>query len=102
MSMVKILLDLISIDGKIDSREIFVFEKIKSELGLMSEDHFKACQYNSILCLSVIKEMTDEQKQYYSKLMRDIIVADEEIEINEAIAYDNICKFCDIKKAAVL
>ena len=40
--------------------------------------------------------MTGEQKQHYAELMRDIIIADGEIEVNEKIAYDNICLFCDI------
>ena len=98
MSIVKLLLDIISVDGKIDSRETFLFEKIKQELGLNPEDHYKARDYNTLLCLSIIKAMTPEQKEHYSDLMIKMIMADEEIAVNERIVYDDICEFCGIKK----
>ena len=41
--------------------------------------------------------MTEEQKEYYAQLMKEMILADEVVEDNERIAYDDICKFCDIK-----
>ena len=98
MSIVKLLLDIISVDGKIDSRETFLFEEIKNELGLNPEDHFRAYEYNTLLCLSIIKAMSEEQKNYYSDLMVKMILADEEIAINERIAYEDVCDFCGIKK----
>lgn len=99
MSIVKLLLDIISVDGRIDSRETFLFERIKTDLGLNPEDHFKAYEYNTLLCLSIIKAMNDEQKAHYSDLMVKMILADEEVAVNERIAYDDICEFCGIKKA---
>ena len=99
MAIVKLLLDIISVDGKIDSRETFLFEKIKVDLGLNPEDHFKAYEYNTLLCLSIIKAMTPEQKKHYSELMVKMILADEEIAPNEKLAYDDICDFCGIEKS---
>lgn len=96
MSIVKILLDIISVDGKIDARETRFFEEIKVKLDLSAEDHFRVREYNTLNCLSVIKEMTEEQKKEYQKLMWGIILADGVIEENEQLAYDNICEFCDI------
>lgn len=98
MSIVKLLLDIISVDGKIDSRETFLFEKIKQDLGLNPEDHFKAYEYNTLLCLSILKAMAPEQKIHYAELMKKMILADEEIAMNERIAYDDICDFCGIEK----
>ena len=43
--------------------------------------------------------MNDEQKAHYSDLMVKMILADEEVAVNERIAYDDICEFCGIKKA---
>ena len=41
MAIVRLLLDIISVDGKIDARETFYFEKVKEELGLdFSKDKF--------------------------------------------------------------
>ena len=96
MSIVKVLLDIISVDGKIDARETRFFEEIKVKLDLSAEDHFRVREYNTLNCLSVIKEMTEEQKKEYQKLMWGIILADGVIEENEQLAYDNICEFCDI------
>ena len=76
MSIVKILLDIISVDGKIDARETRFFEEIKVKLDLSAEDHFRVREYNTLNCLSVIKEMTEEQKKEYQKLMWGIILAD--------------------------
>ena len=96
MAIVKLLLDIISVDGKIDSRETFLFERIKQDLGLNPEDHYKAYEYNTLLCLSIIKAMSPDQKEHYSELMMKMILADEEIATNEKIAYDDICDFCGI------
>ena len=96
MSIVKVLLDIISVDGKIDARETHFLEEIKIRLDLSAEDHFRVREYNTLNCLSVIKEMTVEQKNYYRELMSGIILADGVIEENEQIAYDNICEFCGI------
>ena len=96
MSIVKVLLDIISVDGKIDARETHFFEEIKIRLDLSAEDHFRVREYNTLNCLRVIKEMTVEQKNYYRELMSGIILADGVIEENEQIAYDNICEFCGI------
>ena len=96
MSIVKVLLDIISVDGKIDARETHFFEEIKVKLDLSAEDHFRVREYNTLNCLSIIKEMTLEQKIDYRELMSGIILADGIVEENEQIAFDNICKFCDI------
>lgn len=96
MSIVKVLLDIIGVDGKIDARETHFFEEVKVKLGLSAEDHFKVMKLNTLNCLSIIKEMTNEQKLYYKELMHGIILADGVIEENEQLAYDNICEFCHI------
>lgn len=96
MSIVKVLLDIISVDGKIDARETHFFEEIKVKLDLSAEDHFRVREYNTLNCLSVIKEMSPKQKEDYRDLMSGIILADGVVEENEQIAYDNICEFCGI------
>lgn len=101
ISMVKLLLDIICVDGKIDSRETFLFEKIKSSLNLNPKDHFKAHEFNTLLCLSVVKDMTSEQKAQYNNMLVDMILADEEVASNERTAYENICVFCGIKPSVL-
>ena len=96
MAILRLLLDIIGIDGKIDERESLYFEKVKKELQLSPEDHFKVKEFNTLLSLSVLKEMSDEQKQYYAYFMRNMILIDGIIEPSELIAYEDICSFCDI------
>lgn len=96
MAIVKVLLDIISVDGRIDARETHFFEEIKVKLGLTAEDHFRLMGYNTLNCLSIIKAMNIEQKKVYRDLMAGIILSDNVIEENEQVAYDNICEFCFI------
>lgn len=96
MAIVRLLLDIISIDGKIDERETLYFEKVKKELYLSSEDHFKVKDFSTLLSLSIIKDMSIEQKEKYIDLMKNMILADGVIEPSELLAYKDICKFCDI------
>lgn len=96
IAIVRLLLDIISVDGKIDEREIIYFEKVKKELGLSPEDHFKAKDFNTLLSLSILKGMTVEQKEFYANFMRKMILIDGVIEPSERSAYEDICKFCDI------
>ncbi len=96
MAIVRLLLDIISIDEKIDEREPLYFEKVKKELNLSSEDHFKVKDFSTLLCLSILKGMTEEQKENYAALMKNMILADVIIEPSELLAYEDICKFCDI------
>ena len=96
MAIVRLLLDIISIDEKIDERETMYFEKVKKELNLSPEDHFKVKDFSTLLCLSILKGMTQEQKEDYASLMRNMILADGVIEPSELLAYEDVCKFCDI------
>lgn len=96
MAIVRLLLDIISIDEKIDTRETLYFKKVKKELNLSPEDHFKVKEFSTLLCLSILKEMTKEQKENYATLMKNMILADGFIEPSELLAYEDICKFCDI------
>lgn len=97
MAIVRLLLDIISVDGKIDARETFYFEKVKEELGLSPDDHFKVNNFSTLISLSIVKAMTDEQKADYAEFMKRMILADNVIEENERIAYEDICEFCKVE-----
>jgi len=101
MAIVRLLLDIISVDGKIDERETYYFEKVKKELSLSPEDHFKVKDFNTLLCLSIIKNMSEDQKSYYAELMKNMILADGVIEPSELMAYEDVCKFCEIPAAGL-
>lgn len=96
MAILRLLFDIISIDGKIDERETMYFEKVKKALDLSPEDHFKVKEFNTLLSLSILKAMSDEQKRDYIVFMKNMIIIDGIIEPSELLAYEDICSFCEI------
>src|SRR5574344_1443366 len=96
MAIAKVLLEIMNADGKIDARETFYFEKVKNKLKLSPEDHFKIADYNSLVCLSIIKELDDNQKKDFAILMKRMIFADDYIDLNESLVFENVKEFCKI------
>ncbi len=96
ISIMRILLDIIHADGVVDARETFFFNKLKDEFGLNDKDHINVKNKNSLLALSQIKNLDDEQKEYLAKLMSKMIVVDEDVNVNEVTIYNIVCEFCGI------
>lgn len=93
MAMSKVLLDIVSVDEHIDARETLCFERIKDVLGLTTQDHFDVLHLNTLRCLSIIKTLSDAQKKEFAQMMREMILADEFIDPNEAVSFYDICDF---------
>lgn len=97
LAIAKILLDLIYIDGKVDRREISYFEKVREMLDLSPEEQFMVTNLNTLNCLGVLKIMDLGQKRAFAEMMRDVILADEYVDPNEARAFYDVCIFIDVK-----
>lgn len=98
IAIMRILLDIIHADGIIDARENFFFEKLKGEFGLADEDHEVVKNKNSLLALTQIKLLDEEQKERFAELMAQMIIVDEDINVNEVAIYNVVTDFCGIKK----
>ncbi len=98
IAIMRILLDIIHADGIIDARETFFFEKLKDELQLAEEDHEIVKKKNSLLALTQIKLLDEEQKEHFAKLMAQMIIVDEDINVNEVAIYNIVSEFCGINK----
>jgi uncharacterized tellurite resistance protein B-like protein len=96
MAISKVLLDILSIDELVDSRETLYFETIKEKLQLTAQDHYDVLQQNTLKCLNIIKVMSDEQKIEFVMMMRQMIVADKYIDPTEATSFYNICEYVKI------
>ena len=96
IAIMRILLDIIHADGIIDARETFFFEKLKDELQLAEEDHEIVKKKNSLLALTQIKLLDEEQKEHFAKLMAQMIIVDEDINVNEMAIFELVCKTCNI------
>jgi uncharacterized tellurite resistance protein B-like protein len=98
IAIMRILLDIIHADGIIDARETFFFEKLKDEFQLAEEDHEVVRKKNSLLALTQIKLLDEEQKEHFAKLMAQMIIVDEDINVNEVAIYNVVSEFCGINK----
>jgi hypothetical protein len=96
ISMMRILLDIINADGRIDVRETALFNKLAEDFGLEEESRTDVDAKSSILSLIEIKNFTPDQKKYYANLMSRMIVIDEDVNVNEVAIYDVVTKFCGI------
>ncbi len=97
IAMMRILLDIIHADGRIDAREMYYFGQLKEEFQLPEESHNDVDQKNSLLALVQIKLFDDEQKEFFSELMSRMIVVDEDINANEISIYKVVSDFAGIK-----
>ena len=98
IAIMRILLDIIHADGIIDARETFFFEKLKDEFQLAEEDHEVVKKKNSLLALTQIKLLDEEQKEHFAKLMAQMIIVDEDINVNEVAIYNVVSESCGINK----
>ncbi len=96
IAMMRILLDLVLADGRIDERETIFFDKIAGILGLDKSARKDVDAKNSLLALTELSEYTQEQKEELSKLMGQMIVVDEDINYNEIRIYNVVNDFCKI------
>lgn len=96
ISMMRILLDIINADGRIDVRETALFSKLAEDFELDEDSKVDVDAKLSILSLIEIKNFTSEQKKYLANLMSRMIVVDEDVNVNEVAIYDVVSKFCDI------
>lgn len=94
--MMRILLDIINADGRIDVRETALFNKLSIDFELTNEARNDVDDKLSILALIEIKNFTDEQKEYFAKLMSRMVVVDEDVNVNEIAVYNVVTHFCDI------
>jgi len=99
IAIMRILLDIIHADGIIDARETFFFEKLKDEFQLAEEDHEVVKSKNSLLALTQIRLLDEEQKEQFAKLMVQMIIVDEDINVNEVAIYNVVSEFCRIDKS---
>lgn len=96
IAILRILLDIINADGRIDERETYFFDKVSKTLGITKEDRKYVNESNSLLCVVEINHFDDEQKKWLAELMGQLIVVDEDINVNEMAIYELVCKYCNI------
>lgn len=83
--MMRLLLDIINADGRIDVRERALFEDLKKKFELDDAAQKMVGNKLSILALLDIKNFDVEQKHYFASLMSQMIVVDEDINVNELV-----------------
>ena len=94
--MMRILMDLVLADGRIDERETAYFDRIAGLLGLDNNARKDVDKKNSLLALTEISDFDQSQKEELSKLMGQMIVVDKDINYNEIRIYNVVNDFCKI------
>lgn len=98
IAMMRILLDIINADGRVDSREIFYFNQLKETFKLSDDSRLDVEEKNSLMALVQVKSFNDEQKDLFADIMARMITVDEDVNPNEIIIYDVVKEFASIKK----
>lgn len=96
IAVLRILLDIINADGRIDERETFYFEKIAKILDVTQESIKEVTEANSLLSLLELKGLSEEHKIKMATLMGEQIVVDQDININEVAIFGFVCSTCGI------
>lgn len=98
VAMMRILLDIIHADGRIDAREIFYYNQLKMKFEMPEGSHKDVDEKNSLLALAQIKLFDEDQKEFFAELMGNMIVVDEDVNANEVLIYDVVREFTGICK----
>lgn len=96
IAVMRILLDIVLADNKIDGREQQFYEQIIKKLELDESAKAVVEKQNSLLALTIIHDFTQEQKEAFAKLMGQMIVVDKDINYNEVKIYNVVNEFCNI------
>jgi hypothetical protein len=87
IAILRILLDIINADGRIDERETFYFNTIAKLLGVPANSLADVKDANSLLCLLELKG---------AKLMGKQVIVDQDINVNEVAIFNLVCDTCGI------
>lgn len=96
IAVMRVLLDIIHADGRIDIRETAFFDQLLDELTLPYDAKVEISRKSSLIALLDIKNFTNEQKEYFAVLMDKMIKVDEDINVNEVAIYDVVIDYCQI------
>lgn len=96
IAVMRVLLDIIHADGRIDVRETDFFNKLLDELALPYNTKDEINSKSSLIALLDIKNFSDDQKEYFAALMDKMIKVDEDINVNEVAIYDVVIDYCQI------
>ena len=98
IAIIKLLTEIMNADNVIHKNE----EKFLNEtvLSFKLSDDYQSEVDNmlTLQALSLIRELTIEQKREVSKMMGKMIIIDEDINYNEVIIYNDICHQCNIEE----
>ena len=96
IAVMRVLLDIIHADGRVDVRETAFYNELLRELDLAQDAKDDINHKSSLIALLDIKNFTDEQKEYFATLMDKMIKVDEDINVNEVAIYDVVIDYCQI------
>ncbi|MDO4971110.1 MAG: hypothetical protein Q4E41_03330 [Bacteroidales bacterium] len=96
ISIMRVLLDIIYADSRVDYRETQLFEDLLIKLNLCKDDAKLIDKKSAILSLTDIKDFNEQQKCFFASLMDKMIKIDNDIDENEIAIYNIVFDYCKI------
>lgn len=96
IAVMRILMDIVLADNRVDYRENKYFNELIGLLNLDKNAVHDVEKQNSLLALTLIHDFSQEQKEEFAKLMGNMIIVDGDINYNEVKIYNVVNEFCNI------
>lgn len=97
ISVIKILSEIMNADSIVRDSEIKYINDVIKSFGL--NENYKSDIDNMMMlqALSIIRNLSSEQKTKIAQMMGNMIIVDKDINYNEVKMYNIFCESCDIK-----
>ena len=90
-AVIKVLMDIAWADGKITDGEESYFQQMRNFFGASNSDIEEASKMSVVASLTILKNMSQEQKLALAYMMREMITVDGEIHENEKQIFEAVC-----------
>lgn len=98
IAIIKLLTEIMNADNVIHENEQKFLNETVLSFKLSDDYQSEVDNMLTLQALSLIRELTIEQKREVSKMMGKMIIIDEDINYNEVKLYNAFCESCGIEK----
>lgn len=98
IAIIKVLEEILKADSIVRDSEIEYMNEVVKSFSLENDYKEDVDKLMTLQALSIIKELTIDQKGEIAKMMGKMIVIDKDINYNEVMMYNTFCESCNIEK----
>lgn len=97
IAILKLLSEIVYADNIVQDSEVTYMKEVVKSFGLNENYKSDVDDLMTLDALSIIRELSIEQKREVSKMMGKMIVVDGDINYNEVKLYNYFCQSCNIE-----